>query len=133
MNRLWGILLMIGLVWVGYRLTVVWEERQQRRAATAAKPAHVDPRSLSGLPPQWEDSLAAAQKAGINSFRQWLDIYGPYVQDPRKAWIELDYCVLVARSDPKEARRVFERVRQRVGTNSPVYPYLKALEPTYGQ
>jgi len=133
MNRLWGLLLTIGLIWVGYRLTVLWEERQSRRPAQITGPGKLDPRSLSGLPPQWEASLEAAQKAGIHSFRQWLETYGPYVEDPRKAWIELDYCVLVARSNPKEARRVFEQVRRRVDTNSPVYPYVKALEPTYGQ
>ncbi len=45
-------------------------------------------------------------------------------QDPRKAWIELDSCVAIAREDPSEARRVFAEVKKRT-------PRVKALEKTY--
>ena len=46
--------------------------------------------------------------------RNWLKTYGQSVEDPRKAWIELDYCVAVAREDPAEARRVFAAVKERI-------------------
>jgi hypothetical protein len=55
------------------------------------------------------------------------------IQDPRKAWIELDYCVVLARENPKEARRIFDQVKQRIRPDSPVYPRIKQLEPTFEQ
>jgi hypothetical protein len=54
------------------------------------------------------------------------------IQDPRKAWIELDYCTLLARENAKEARRIFADVQQRTPTNSPIYWRVKKLEPTFG-
>jgi hypothetical protein len=56
--------------------------------------------------------------------------HGQSVEDPRKAWIELDYCVAVAREDPAEARRVFAR-EGAAGPSSPVWPRMKQLEKTY--
>ena len=53
------------------------------------------------------------------------------VQDPRKAWIELDYCVLVSREDLSEARRVFAEVKKRTPPSSPVWPRVKDLEKVY--
>ena len=53
------------------------------------------------------------------------------VEDPRKAWIELDYCVAVAREDTSEAKRVFKEVKERTPTSSPVWPRIQQLEKTY--
>jgi hypothetical protein len=53
------------------------------------------------------------------------------VQDPRKAWIELDYCIAVAREDPAEAKRAFASVKNRTPQSSPVWPRIKQLEKTY--
>jgi len=53
------------------------------------------------------------------------------VQDPRKAWIELDYCVMVAREDPAEAKRVFRDVKARTAASSPVWPRIQKLQKTY--
>jgi len=78
-----------------------------------------------------EPSLQAAKSQGAAGLRNWLKTYGPTVKDPRKAWIELDYCVMVARDDPAEARRVFRSVRERTGPTSPVWPRIKQLAPTY--
>jgi hypothetical protein len=63
--------------------------------------------------------------------RNWLKAYDRQIKDPRKAWIELDYCVLVAREDPAEARRVFASVKDRMPASSPVWPRIKQLEKTY--
>ena len=49
----------------------------------------------------------------------------------RKAWIELDYVVMVSREDPAEARRVFAAVKKRTAESSPVYPRIQTLEKTY--
>jgi hypothetical protein len=87
--------------------------------------------SLPGLPNQLEPGLQDARRRGAAGLRGWLKVHGQSVEDPRKAWIELDYCVAVAREDPAEARRVFAAVKERVGSNSPVWPRLKQLEKTY--
>lgn len=125
-----GILVII--LYVAYSLIVHWQkvrdEKEERQ--TAAKMA-TRPESMSGMPQQLESTLQAAQQAGLPTFRRWLDIYGPMIQDPRKAWIELDYCVMLARDNPKEARRVFTEVKQRIQPNSPVYPRVKQLEATF--
>jgi len=76
-------------------------------------------------------SLQAAKKQGASGLRTWLKSYGQMVQDPRKAWIELDYCVMVSREDLPEARRVFAEVKARTSPASPVWPRVKDLEKTY--
>jgi len=97
-----------------------------------SRPApRVNPDQLTGLPPKLEPSLQAAQKQGARGLRTWLNNYRSYVQDPRLAWIELDYVVLVARGDPAEAKRVFAEVKSRTASSSPVYARVKQLEPTY--
>ena len=83
------------------------------------------------MPGELEASLNLAQSRGAGGLHDWLGAYGSRLQDPRLAWIQLDYVVLVARSDPAEARLVFNAVRQRVKPESPVYDRVKQLEPTY--
>ena len=63
--------------------------------------------------------------------RAWLKANAQSVEDPRRAWLELDFCVAVAREDPAEARRVFAQVKERIGPASPVWPRMKELEKTY--
>jgi hypothetical protein len=60
-----------------------------------------------------------------------LKAHGNSVQDPRKAWIQLDYCVLISREDPAEARRIFAEVKGRLQPSSPVWARIKRLEKTY--
>jgi hypothetical protein len=103
------------------------EETKQKQDAAAI----VTGDRLPGLPYNLEPSLQTARKRGATGLRNWLKAYGQSVQDPRKAWIELDYCVAVAREDPAEARRVFAGVKERIGSNSPVWPRMKQLEKTY--
>ena len=52
------------------------------------------------------------------------------IKDPRLAWIELDYALKVAPSNPLEAKRVFAELRDRTTPQSPIYPRVKALEKT---
>ena len=101
--------------------------QDRKQAAVAA----VAGESLQGLPYGLEQSLRAAQGQGAAGLRNWLKAYGQSVQDPRKAWIELDYCVLIAREDPAEAKRVFAGVKERTPATSPIFPRIKQLEKTY--
>jgi len=117
----------------GYHLFLYWErvkneEETRKKQAVAAV---VQGENLPGLPPGLEPGLKAAQQNSPAAFRKWLKTYDKALQDPRKAWIELDYCVAIAREDPSEARRVFAEVKKRTPPSSPVWPRVKALEKTY--
>jgi hypothetical protein len=96
-----------------------------------ARPLELRGEDLPGLPPSLEPSLQAAQNGGAKALGKWLKQYRPYVQDPRLAWIELDYVVLVSLQDAKEARRIFQSVKDRTPPDSPVYERVKRLERTY--
>ncbi|HWQ93585.1 MAG TPA: hypothetical protein VN673_18125 [Clostridia bacterium] len=133
MTKIIGALLIIGVLFGGWNLFLYWEkvkneeETQRKEEATSA----IIPEQLPGLPPGLEPSLRAAEQQGAASMTAWLKTYGPSVQDPRKAWIELDYCRLLSRENPAEARRIFASVKERTPATSPVYPRIKQLEKTY--
>jgi hypothetical protein len=126
-------LIIVAVLYGGWNLFVYWEkvkdEKESIRKEAAA--SVVTENSLAGLPYNLESSLQAAKRQGAVGLKNWLKTYGNTVQDPRKAWIELDYCVMIARDDPAEARRVFAAVRERTGPASPVWQRIKQLAPTY--
>ena len=133
MTKLITALIIVVVVYCGYRLFFYWEavkegrENQQKQAASWANQGE----SLPGLPYQLSESLRVAKQQGNNAMRSWLKTYGPAVQDPRKAWIELDFCVAIARDEPAEARRICASVKQRTPPSSPVWPRVKQLEKSY--
>ena len=137
MRQLLALLLILGAIWGGKRLYHYWEtvkankETEDRRGAPPPSTVPAASAVLPGLPANLEASLQVAQKQGGAGLKNWLNLYRPYVSDPRLAAIELDYCVMVARDDPAEARRVFRGVRERTGPTSPVWPRIKQLAPTY--
>jgi hypothetical protein len=103
------------------------KDTQQKNAATAV----VNPDSLQGLPMGYENSLRSAQQQGAAALGNWLKVYGPAVQDPRKAWIQLDYVLLITRDNPQEAKRIFNEVKDRTPPSSPVWPRVHELEKSY--
>jgi hypothetical protein len=130
MKVLISILIVIGVVLVGVKLFNYWEDVGTEKIAQQ-KAATVSPTSLAGLPQKLEASLQQAQQAGARDLKKWLEAHRREVQDPRLAWIELDYVVLMARENPVEAKRVFAEIRERIGSDSPVYQRVKDLEKTY--
>ena len=132
-TKLIAALIIVVVLYGGWHLFVYWEKVQDEKESVRkeAAAAVVTGESLPGLPNGLEQSLQTAKRQGAVGLKNWLKAYGPTVQDPRKAWIELDYCVMAAREDPAEARRVFAVVRERTGPTSPVWPRLKQLAPTY--
>jgi len=132
-TRLIAVLIIVAVLFGGWKFFLYWEkvkneeEAQKKQAAAAV----VRPESLSGLPQQYESGLRAAQQQGTAAFRKWLRTYDKLLQDPRRAWIELDFCVAITREDPSEARRVFANVRARTPPSSPVWPRIKELEKSY--
>lgn len=133
MTRLITILIVVAVLFIGYHLFKYWtevkneDEYAQKHAATQV----VRGDQLMGMPWELQASFDAAQKRGAAGLRDWLKVYGPKIQDPRKAWIQLDYCLLVSREDISEAKRVFAEVKQRTSKSSPVWPRIKEMEKTY--
>ena len=136
-TKLIAALIIVAVLYGGWELFFYWEkvkndqEDQQKQAAAAA----VVGEQLPGMPPaaqpQYENSLRAAEAQGAAGLKNWLKVYGRNVQDPRKAWIELDYCLLLSREDPADAKRIFAEVKARTPSTSPVWPRIKQLEKTY--
>lgn len=110
-----------------------WQKLQDEKQASQKQQAsqQVNPDALPGLPEGWDTSLKNAEQQGATALGQWLKTYGAQVQDPRKAWIELDYVILLSRDNPQEAKRIYNDVRDRTPTNSPVYPRVKELEKSF--
>lgn len=133
MTKLIVVLIAAALLYAGWHLFFYWEkvrdEKESVRKEAAAAVVMGD--TLPGLPYGLEQSLQAAQRQGAAGLRNWLKAYGNTVQDPRKAWIELDYVTLVSREDPSEARRVYAEVKARTAPSSPVWKRIKDLEKTY--
>jgi hypothetical protein len=133
MTKLIAALLIVGAIYGGWKLFLYWEEvkntEETQQRQKAADMAVGD--TLPGMPYQLETSLQNARRQGAAGLRNWLKLHGQSVEDPRKAWIELDFCVAVAREDPAEARRVFAGVKERLGPSSPVWPRMKQLEQAY--
>ena len=133
MTKLIAVVIIALVLWGGWELFFYWErvkneqEDEKKQAAAAA----VVGERLAGLPYQLEGSLKAAQSQGAAALQAWLKTYGQSLQDPRKAWIELDYCVLISRENPAEAKRLFAEVKARTPESSPVWHRIKQLEKTY--
>jgi hypothetical protein len=133
MTKLIAVLILLVVVFGGWELFFYWEkvkneqEVQQKHAAAAV----VTEDQLSGLPQPMESSLKAAEAQGAVGLGNWLKTYGRVVQDPRKAWIELDYCLLISKDNPSEARRLFAEVKNRTPESSPIWPRIKKLENAY--
>jgi hypothetical protein len=133
MTKLIAVLIVLVALFGGWQLFFYWEkvkneEEVQKKQATVAI---VTEDELSGLPRQLEPTLKAAEAQGASGLRTWLKTYGRSVEDPRKAWIQLDYCLLISRDDPSEAKRVFAEVKNRTPESSPIWPRIKKLGKAY--
>jgi len=133
MTKLIAAVLIIAACWGVWELFLYWERVKNEEETTQKQQAAAMTMgdSLPGVPYQLEQSLQEARRKGPDALKAWLKANNQSIEDPRKAWIELDYCVAVARKDPAEARRVFADVKSRIGSASPVYPRMKDLEKTY--
>lgn len=131
MNRVLTILIIVLFLWglkelIGYYGKVKRETEGPSKSETPVAPA------LPDLPtPQLEQSLQQAMAAGPDAMRTWLEKYGHLAPEPRRAAIELDYAQMLVRSNPMEAKRVYEGVRSRVPATSPVYDRVKKMERAF--
>jgi hypothetical protein len=124
----------IALVLFGaYELVEYYATFQNEKAAKEKEAAAkvVTPESLPGMPWELQQSLTAAQQAGPKEFGNWLATYGRSIQDPRLAWIQLDYVVAISRENPAEAKKIFHAVKERIPPSSPVYERVQELAKSY--
>ena len=133
MTKLIAVVIIVLVLWGGWELFFYWErvkneeESDKKQQAAAALVGE----RLAGMPYQLETSLKTAESQGATAMQAWLKAYGQMLQDPRKAWIELDYCVLISRDNPAEAKRIFAQVKARTPESSQVWPRIRQLEKTY--
>ena len=133
MTKFIAVLIIVAVLYGGWELFFYWEkvkndEESEKKQAIATA---VVPEQLPGMSFELEQSLRTAQGGGAANLKNWLKAQGNKVQDPRRAWIELDYCVMISQADPAEARRVFSEVKRRTSETSPIWPRIKKLEKTY--
>lgn len=114
--------------WAGVRDE---HEAQVNNLNQRPAPVAVQGDFLPGMPPGLDTSFRTAKDKGTATLREWLKLYGSQIQDPRKAWIELEFCVALARENPAEAKSIFAGVKQRTPPSSPVWPRMKELEKTF--
>lgn len=136
MKALIALLFLIGAFWLSKQLYHTYQSVEKtRNTGDQTTPAPQQPAApssnLAGLPPSLEPSLSTAEKQGASGLRDWLRNYRIYARDPRLASIELDYVVLISHQDPAEARRIFQDVKDRTPTFSPIYERVKSLEKTF--
>ena len=132
MRFLVGLVIFIGLSMGAYQLHEYWGNFKEKEPTTAAPvQPEISGDELPGMVPRLQPVLEAARKRGAPGLHDFLTMYGNTINDPRRAWIELDYVVLLAQSSPGEARQEFAKVRSRVPPGSPVYTRVKQLEKTY--
>jgi hypothetical protein len=133
MTKAIAVLIIVAAIYCGWELFLYWDKVKNEEQVTQkqAASAVIDPNNLPGLPQNAVPALHAAEKQGAVGLKNFLRDYNRVIQDPRKAWIELDYCIKVAREDPAEAKRVFGEVKARTSPASPVWPRIKQLEKSY--
>jgi len=134
MRVLIGILIALLLCLGGWKIWEHWQKvNEQQEGGLKTEPVEIRPEQLTGLPWQLEQKLSEAKQRGPKTFKQFIDTWrnSPGVGDPRLAWIELDYVTMVATTDPVEAKKIFHDVKNRVSTNSPIYPRIRSLAKAY--
>src|SRR5580765_5138349 len=104
MKILISILIVIGVIFTIYKGYDYWIRVNDEKALNekARQGEDVDPMQLPGMPGQIEQKYREAAKQGAPGLKAFLEAYqkSPSFKDPRKAWIELDYLVMISGSDP---------------------------------
>src|SRR5881628_3726361 len=117
MKLLIGLLVALVVGIGAYKLFEHWnavKERNLLEEKAAAGP-NIDPDTLPGMPYQLLTKLREAQQGGPEVLKRFIDECKrfPDVKDPRLAWIELDYVVMISGQDPVQAKKIFFEVKKR--------------------
>jgi len=134
MKALIAIFIIAVFIFCGWKIFSYYKqvEAESQAKQKVETGADLRPENLPGLPGELSASLDAVEKnGGPTGLRDWLKFYGARVQDPRKAWIEIDSSLALLRTDPNDAKRTFKAVKERISTNSVIYPRIRQLEKTF--
>lgn len=129
MRQFLTVVLIAAAIWGGvtfYKYAKSEVARDERRTDDRYAPG-----KLPGLPKEMEAALAAAQQEGAASLKNWLTRNRSEIADPRLTEIELDYVVLVGRTNPTEARRELNQIKQRIVPQHPQYKRFQELDQAY--
>jgi hypothetical protein len=130
MKALISILIVLLFIFTVWKLWEYWERVEANKEREARQEAA--PPNLGNLEYTLQTSLRdVMSKKDPAALKAWLDRNRRQIQDPRLAWIELDYVIMVAPQNPAEAKRVYREVKERTLPDSPVYKRVKELEKTY--
>ncbi len=135
MTKAIWILIFLVVGYLGFVAVKKWNETQNAQAEAGDAPAHtavISGDKLPGMPHQLESSYQAAKTKGSKTFQAWFAANERLISDPRKAWIELELCAALFRENPAEARKIYNRVKERVPPTSPVWPRVQELAATFG-
>ena len=127
MSKLFGVLILMVVIWGFTKLVIFYGQTkiESEGPTKTHQVAVVDP--LPPLSPALENSLQLAKNGGTEAMKEWLAANQPYLRDPRKAAIELDFARMLARSDPAGAKRIFLAVKARTPADSPAYSRVQDL------
>ena len=133
MRVLIGILIVVAMLFGGWKVWEYWQNvsEQQEGGANREAKAEIRPDSLSGLPYQLVPKLQEAEQRDAKTLKQFIETWRASIKDPRLAWIELDYVNRIALENPVEAKKIFLSVKERIPTNSVIYPRIQALSKSY--
>ncbi len=133
MKALIAILIAVAIAFGAYKIWQYWDTVENEREKDKNPPAQITGDRLEGVPWKLEQSLHQAEKGGPKALKAWLDQTkrAGAVKDPRLAWIELDYVLMITKDDPVEAKRIFAEIKQRIPPDSPVQQRIKTLEKNY--
>jgi hypothetical protein len=132
MKPLIVILIVVGVIFGGWKIWDYWDTVSQQKEA-AEKIPEVSEDQMGRMTTELENSLQEARKKGASGMKEWLKKYqkSPKIPEPRLAWIKLDYVLMASQSEPLEAKKVFAEVKESTPPSSPVYPRIKKLEKSY--
>ena len=130
MTKLISIFIVVVVLFCAWQGFKYWQQVEKDEDLKAAS-SEVRPDSLAGMPSELQQTYFNVKDKGPTVLGKWLKTYGHLIKDPRKAWIELDYCIAVARDNPAEARAIFADVKARTPESSPVWPRIKQLEGSF--
>lgn len=131
MRQFLTVVLLAAIAWLGWKFSHYAKEKigdDGRPVDASSAPA---PGKVPGLPARLEPSLEDAKRAGPDGLRRWLEQHSADLREPRLTDIELDYVLLVGRSNVVEARRILTDIKGRITPTSPVYKRFEQLDKAY--
>lgn len=131
MRQFLTIVLIAAALWGGLKFRDYYRGEMAKSQEKMDGPPRTAPGKLPGLEPSLEPSLEEAKHKGPEGLRDWLKVHRQDVSEPRLTDIELDYVLLSGRTNPSEARRVLNVIKQRIGPDSAAYKRFQQLDKAY--